>query len=203
MWAIDRQGTWQVVRNPIQVNIGDVNYPAAIFTAWTAEELLAIGIYPAVDVNAAAPSRWHFKTDETYALVNGTVEVTTVWTAPPLDDVKTDAIARLLSRRNFVQDQDFVYSGATYTGDERTRLAVLMEVIRAIYAEIHAQPYNVSFPTKDGIGTALDRNGVIAFADAMATNFESVQALAITKIAAVNAAADIATIQATLDSVGA
>ncbi len=49
----------------------------------------------------------------------------------------------------------------------------------------------------------FDRNGVIAFADAMATGYESVQGLAITTIAAINAATDAATIQAALDSVGA
>ncbi len=203
MWAIDRgEGNWQEVSEPQYVTIGDVHYPPTIFTYWTDAERAAIGIYPAV-ITDAPPNDWSYETGRSYALTDGTVQITRTWSEPPLDDIKLDAIRRVIRRRDTVQDQNFTYGANTFDGSERTRIALLIEVIRAIYAEIHAQEYGATYPDINGVGVTLDRNGVIALVDTMATAYESVQGLALTTIATINSATDVATIQAALTSVGA
>ena len=47
--------------------IGDVQYPARIFSAWTASELAAIGIYEDnFDISNKKDEKWYINTNQTF-----------------------------------------------------------------------------------------------------------------------------------------
>ena len=57
----------QYINNPKSVVIGDVRYPAKIFSAWTASELAAIGIIEVTfDNTNKKDEKWYINTNQTY-----------------------------------------------------------------------------------------------------------------------------------------
>ena len=81
MWAMVKSGQVTAIYNrPKAIMIGDIQHPASIFTAWTAEQKKAIGIYEYSEVNASPDSRY-YKQGTSETVVNdsaGTVVKT--WT---------------------------------------------------------------------------------------------------------------------------
>jgi len=57
----------KIINHPKPLVIGDVRYPARIFSAWTASELAAIGIYEITfDNTNKKDERWYINTNQTY-----------------------------------------------------------------------------------------------------------------------------------------
>ena len=81
MWAMVKAGqVTAIYPRPKAITIGDIQHPASIFTAWTAEQKKAIGIYEYSEVNASPDSRY-YKQETSETVVNdsaGTVVKT--WT---------------------------------------------------------------------------------------------------------------------------
>ena len=81
MWAMVKAGqVTAIYPRPKAITIGDIQHPASIFTAWTAEQKKAIGIYEYSEVNASPDSRY-YKQGTSETVVNdsaGTVVKT--WT---------------------------------------------------------------------------------------------------------------------------
>ena len=68
MYAIITDGSIsKYVNHPKPLVIGDVQYPARIFSAWTASELAAIGIIEVTfDNSNKKDEQWYINTDQTY-----------------------------------------------------------------------------------------------------------------------------------------
>ena len=68
MYAIITDGSIsKYVNHPKPVTIGDVQYPARIFSAWTASELAAIGIIEVTfDNSKKKDEKWYINTNQTY-----------------------------------------------------------------------------------------------------------------------------------------
>ena len=101
MYAIITDGSIsKYVNHPKPVTIGDVQYPARIFSAWTASELAAIGIIEVTfDNSNKKDEQWYINTNQTYTYdaSAGTVTATygtatakahadTTWTQQDSDD---------------------------------------------------------------------------------------------------------------------
>ena len=73
----------KLITNPKSLVIGDVRYPAKIFSVWSASELNAIGIYEVVtDSTNFKDEKWYINTNESYAFADD--QVTRSWgTATP------------------------------------------------------------------------------------------------------------------------
>ena len=73
----------KIITNPKSMVIGDVRYPAKIFSVWSASELNAIGIYEVVtDSTNFKDEKWYINTNESYAFADD--QVTRSWgTATP------------------------------------------------------------------------------------------------------------------------
>ena len=73
----------KLITNPKSLVIGDVRYPAKIFSVWSASELNAIGIYEVVtDSSNFKDEKWYINTNESYAFADN--QVTRSWgTATP------------------------------------------------------------------------------------------------------------------------
>ena len=73
----------KIITNPKSMVIGDVRYPAKIFSVWSASELNAIGIYEVVtDSTNFKDEKWYINTNESYAFSDD--QVTRSWgTATP------------------------------------------------------------------------------------------------------------------------
>ena len=73
----------KLINNPKSIVIGDVNYPAKIFSVWSASELNAIGIYEVItDSSNRKDEKWYINTNESYAFADN--QVTKSWgTATP------------------------------------------------------------------------------------------------------------------------
>ena len=73
----------KLITNPKSLVIGDVRYPAKIFSVWSASELNAIGIYEVVtDSTNKKDEKWYINTNESYAFADN--QVTRSWgTATP------------------------------------------------------------------------------------------------------------------------
>ena len=73
----------KLITNPKSLVIGDVRYPAKIFSVWSASELNAIGIYEVItDSTNFKDEKWYFNTNESYAFADN--QVTKSWgTATP------------------------------------------------------------------------------------------------------------------------
>ena len=73
----------KIITNPKSMVIGDVRYPAKIFSVWSASELNAIGIYEVVtDSTNFKDQKWYINTNESYAFADD--QVTRSWgTATP------------------------------------------------------------------------------------------------------------------------
>ena len=68
MYAIITDGSIsKYINHPKPVTIGDVQYPAKIFSAWTASELAAIGIIEVTfDNSKKKDKKWYNNTNQTY-----------------------------------------------------------------------------------------------------------------------------------------
>ena len=92
----------KIINHPKPLVIGDVQYPARIFSAWTANELAAIGIYEiTIDNSKKKDEKYYINTNQTftYDADAGTVTATygnatpkahadTLWTAQDETDGK-------------------------------------------------------------------------------------------------------------------
>ena len=89
MYAIvENNNITQYVNNPKSVVIGDVRYPAKIFSLWSQSELNAIGIYEVItDSTNKKDGAYYINTNEEYNYADN--QVTKSWgaaTAKKLDD---------------------------------------------------------------------------------------------------------------------
>jgi len=68
MYAVITDGSIsKYINNPKPLVIGDVQYPAKIFSVWTASELAAIGIYEITfDDSNKKDEKYYINTDQTY-----------------------------------------------------------------------------------------------------------------------------------------
>ena len=84
MWAlVESDSITKLITNPKSMVIGDVQYPAKIFSLWSTSELNAIGIYEVVtDITNFKDEKWYINTNESYAFADN--QVTRSWgTATP------------------------------------------------------------------------------------------------------------------------
>jgi hypothetical protein len=84
MYAIvEDNNITQYINSPKSVVIGDVRYPAKIFSIWSISELNAIGIYEVItDSTNKKDEKWYINTNESYAFADN--QVTRSWgTATP------------------------------------------------------------------------------------------------------------------------
>ena len=90
----------KLINNPKSLVIGDVNYPAKIFSVWSQSELNAIGIYEVItDLTNKKDEAWYINTNESYAFADNQVtrswgsatakaHADTTWTQQDSDDGK-------------------------------------------------------------------------------------------------------------------
>mgnify|MGYP001413337252 CR=1 FL=1 len=84
MYAIVKDNNiTQIITNPKSIVIGDVRYPAKIFSLWSQSELNAIGIYEVItDSTNKKDEEYYINTNEKYTYADG--QVTRSWgTATP------------------------------------------------------------------------------------------------------------------------
>jgi len=84
MWGLVESGSiTKIINNAKALVIGDVQYPAKIFSVWSMSELNAIGIYEVVtDSSNKKDEKWYINTNESYAFADD--QVTRSWgTATP------------------------------------------------------------------------------------------------------------------------
>ena len=68
----------KLINNPKSIVIGDVRYPAKIFSVWSMSELNAIGIYEVItDSSNRKDEKWYINTNESYAFADN--QVTRSW----------------------------------------------------------------------------------------------------------------------------
>jgi len=68
----------QIITNPKSLVIGDVRYPAKIFSLWSASELNAIGIYEVItNLTNKKDEKWYINTNESYTFADN--QVTRSW----------------------------------------------------------------------------------------------------------------------------
>jgi len=124
MYAIITDGSIsKYINYPKPLVIGDVQYPAKIFSVWTASELAAIGIYEITfDDSNKEDEKYYTNTNQTYTYDAdaGTVTATygdatarahadTTWTQDEIDDgdaptgADTDTIKKRGLKYNFIQ----------------------------------------------------------------------------------------------------
>ena len=103
----------KIITNPKSMVIGDVRYPAKIFSVWSQSELNAIGIYEVVtDSTNFKDEKWYINTNESYAFADD--QVTRSWgTATP------KAHADTLWTQDEINDGDA--PEGTSPGDVKTR----------------------------------------------------------------------------------
>ncbi len=75
MWArVESDTVTKIYTRPKALSIGDVNYPANIFSMWTSAELKAIGIYEVVIDNTNLKNKEYYtNTNQTFAFASNTV----------------------------------------------------------------------------------------------------------------------------------
>ena len=83
MYAVEDSSITKLITNPKSIVIGDVRYPAKIFSIWSQSKLNAIGIYEVVtDSSNKKDEQWYINTNESYAFADN--QVTKSWgTATP------------------------------------------------------------------------------------------------------------------------
>ena len=93
MHALVESGTITKKFNyPRGFTLGDLQYPADIFTKWSTEEKQAIGIYEVVfDDSNNKDRQWYINTDQTFAFANDTVTAS-YGTATPKAHADTNAV---------------------------------------------------------------------------------------------------------------
>ena len=124
MHAIIKDGSIsKIINHPKRLVIGDVQYPARIFSVWTASELAAIGIYEITfDDSKKKDEKYYINTNQTYtydadagtvtaAYGNATpkAHADTNWTQAQIDDglaptgADTDTVATRGLKYNFIK----------------------------------------------------------------------------------------------------
>ena len=106
MYAIVKDNNiTQLITNPKSIVIGDVRYPAKIFSLWSQSELNAIGIYEVItDSTNKKDEAYYINTNEEYTYADG--QVTKSWgTATPKKLEDEDAVDK---NGNPVLDEDGV-----------------------------------------------------------------------------------------------
>ena len=90
MHALVESGTiTKYFNNPKGFTLGDLQYPADIFTKWSVEEKEAIGIYEVVfDNSNKKDEKWYVNTDQSFAFADDTVTAS-YGTATPLSHADT------------------------------------------------------------------------------------------------------------------
>jgi len=90
----------KLINNPKSLVIGDVRYPAKIFSVWSMSELNAIGIYEVItDSSNRKDEKWYINTNESYSFADNQVtkswgtatakkHADTLWTAQDKTDDK-------------------------------------------------------------------------------------------------------------------
>ena len=76
MWALLNSDNTinKILTRPKALTIGDVSYPANIFSMWTSAELEAVGIYAVVvDNTNLKTGEYYINTDQTFAFASGSV----------------------------------------------------------------------------------------------------------------------------------
>jgi len=75
MWArVESDTVTKIYTRPKALTIGDVNYPANIFSMWTSAELKGIGIYEVViDNTNLKDNEYYTNTNQTFAFASNTV----------------------------------------------------------------------------------------------------------------------------------
>ena len=75
MYALVESGAiTKYFNNPKGFTLGDLQYPADIFTKWSVSEKEAIGIYEVVyDNSNFKDEKWYINTNQTFAFADGTV----------------------------------------------------------------------------------------------------------------------------------
>ena len=75
MWArVESDTVTKIYTRPKALTIGDVNYPANIFSMWTSAELKALGIYEVViDNTNLKDQEYYINTNQTFAFASNTV----------------------------------------------------------------------------------------------------------------------------------
>ena len=103
MFALVESGSiTQMPKGNKGIQIGDVKYPAQIYTLWSAAERNAIGIYTVeIDNTNKKDEEWYINTNQTYTFSGGKVKATYgTATAKKIDDTlwteqdKTDGLIR-------------------------------------------------------------------------------------------------------------
>jgi len=85
MYALVEDGSIsKIITNPKSMLIGDVRYPAKIFSVWSTSELNAIGIYEVITNSSnKKDEKWYINTNEEYNFADN--QVTRSWgTATPI-----------------------------------------------------------------------------------------------------------------------
>ena len=79
MWGLVESGSiTKIINNAKALVIGDVQYPAKIFSVWSMSELNAIGIYEVItDSSNRKDEKWYINTNESYAFADN--QVTRSW----------------------------------------------------------------------------------------------------------------------------
>jgi hypothetical protein len=79
MWGLVESGSiTKIINKPKALVIGDVQYPAKIFSVWSMSELNAIGIYEVItDSSNRKDEKWYINTNESYAFTDN--QVTKSW----------------------------------------------------------------------------------------------------------------------------
>ena len=101
MWALVESGSiTKFINNPKGLVIGDVQYPAKIFSLWSKSELEAIGIYEVeFDNTNKKDEQWYTNTNQSFAFAGGKITASygtatakahadTLWTAQDETDGK-------------------------------------------------------------------------------------------------------------------
>ena len=101
MWGLVQSGSiTKFINNPIALVIGDVQYPAKIFSLWSKSELEAIGIYEVeFDNTNKKDEQWYINTNQSFAFAGGKITASygsatakahadTLWTAQDETDGK-------------------------------------------------------------------------------------------------------------------
>jgi len=90
----------KLINNPKSLVIGNIRYPAKIFSVWSMSELNAIGIYEVItDSSNRKDEKWYINTNESYAFADNQVtkswgtatakaHADTLWTAQDKTDDK-------------------------------------------------------------------------------------------------------------------
>jgi hypothetical protein len=75
MWGLVQSGSiTKFINNPKALVIGDVQYPAKIFSLWSKSELEAIGIYEVeFDNTNKKDEQWYINTNQSFAFAGGKI----------------------------------------------------------------------------------------------------------------------------------